>query len=424
MQTLRAFFHDAEEGQALVVIAITMLAMLFGVGLAIDSGQLFNGRRTAQEAADAASFAGATVLYQGGTVAQATSAATDDAALNGYAANLPTSGTTVTVSSPPASGPFSGSAAYVEVVISTPVRTSLVPQQAGVTTVRARGVAGNVTRANAYAVMALDQSCTPAGAISVGSTGLLQVTGGGIELNSCSTSAGTNTGSVSLAAGYTTDVVGNVSGTWPNVRAGRPVAPDPLAGLPRPSTNGLSSYLPACSPAINQPGIYTSSFVGTGSCSYVLAPGTYILKGAGVNLSGNSTLCTGTSCTPATTAGGVMLFLTSSSYPATGGTCGTFSLQGNSGSSLSGPTSGTYPGMLLWQDAVCTGTLTFGGTGELDVTNGTIYAPTATVQANGSNAQIEVSQIVAKRIDVANGKFEVNFATSLTYQSPLPALVE
>ena len=85
MPLLRAFFRDAEEGQAIVVVAITMLAMLFGVGLAVDSGQLFNGRRTAQEAADAAAFAGATVLYQGGTVDQATSAATSDAALNGYA---------------------------------------------------------------------------------------------------------------------------------------------------------------------------------------------------------------------------------------------------------------------------------------------------------------------------------------------------
>ncbi len=422
---LRAFFRDAEEGHALVVIAITMLAMLFGVGLAIDSGQLFNGRRTAQEAADAAAFAGATVLYQGGTVQQATDAAIADAALNGYATNVPTSGTTVTVS-PPASGPFIGNPSYVEVVISAPVRTSLVPQQAGVTTVRARGVAGNVARANTYAVMALDQSCTQQGAINVGTSGILQVTGGGIELNSCSATAGTNTGSgtVTLAAGYTTDVVGNVSGTWPGVRAGRPVAPDPFAGLPRPSTNGLPSYSPACSPTVNQPGIYTTSF--SSNCTYVLAPGVYVLKGAGVNLAGNSSLCTGAPCTPATAAGGVMLFLTNASYPAAGGACGTFTLQGNagSGSNLSGPTTGTYLGMLLWQDAACTGTLTFGGNGEIDATNGTIYAPTATVQANGNNADVQVSQIVAKRIDVANGKFEVNFTTSLTYRSPLPALVE
>jgi len=119
-----------------------------------------------------------------------------------------------------------------------------------------------------------------------------------------------------------------------------------------------------------------------------------------------------------------MRFSPYSRYHSTGGTCGTFSLQGSTGATLSGPTGGTYLGMLLWQDAACTGTLTFGGTGELDTTNGTIYAPTATVRANGTNAEIEVSQIVAKRIDVANGKFEVNFATSLTYQSPLPALVE
>ena len=50
---------EGERGQALVLIAITFLGMLMAVGLAIDSGQLFVARRTAQEAADAGAYAGA-----------------------------------------------------------------------------------------------------------------------------------------------------------------------------------------------------------------------------------------------------------------------------------------------------------------------------------------------------------------------------
>ena len=98
MRALRAFCGPrGEGGQAIVLVAIFMLGMLFAVGLAIDTGQLFNGRRTAQEAADAAAFAGAVVLYQHGSAEQASSAATADATLNGYSTDVPTSGTTVTV---------------------------------------------------------------------------------------------------------------------------------------------------------------------------------------------------------------------------------------------------------------------------------------------------------------------------------------
>ena len=57
---MRKFFGpDSEAGQAIVMIAIVFMGLLFVVGLAIDSGQLFAAKRTQQEAADAAAFAGA-----------------------------------------------------------------------------------------------------------------------------------------------------------------------------------------------------------------------------------------------------------------------------------------------------------------------------------------------------------------------------
>ncbi len=70
MSALRRLSGD-EEGQAILLAAAMFLALLFMVGLAIDGGQLFVAKRTQQEAADAAAFAGAIVLYQGGTNAQA-----------------------------------------------------------------------------------------------------------------------------------------------------------------------------------------------------------------------------------------------------------------------------------------------------------------------------------------------------------------
>ena len=75
-----------DGGQAMVLIAIMFMTLLFFVGLAVDAGQLYVAKRTEQEAADAAAFAAAIVIYQSGerppsalTVTNAISAATDQA---------------------------------------------------------------------------------------------------------------------------------------------------------------------------------------------------------------------------------------------------------------------------------------------------------------------------------------------------------
>ncbi|MBI3521788.1 MAG: hypothetical protein HY071_01655 [Chloroflexi bacterium] len=415
-------FAAREDGQAIVMVAIFMLAMLFAVGLAIDSGQLFVAKRTQQEAADAAAFAGAVALYQGattGSAGTAVAAAVADATLNGYT----TGGTTtVTVNNPPTSGTFSGNSAYVEVTITTSVRTSLVPQESGLTTVRARGVAGNAPLNLGYAVIAVDQNCD-SGTATLSSNGSLLITGGGIMINSCSATAGDNNGTVTLspAGTYHTDVVGNATGSWPDLRTGRTVQPDPFAGYPKPSTTGLPTYSPACSPAINQPGIYTSTF--NSNCDYVLAPGNYIFKGGGISLGGNSSLCNGATCITPSAAGGVFLFLTQSTYPATGGSCATLALNGNNTTTLTPPTSGTYMGMLIMYDSNCSGTLSIGGNGSI-TTTGTIYAPNGTIAGNGNNSAVSASQIIAKKIDTQNADFTISYSTATTAQPTVPALTE
>src|SRR5262245_34882207 len=84
MNAMRRFVREEDDGQAVVLFAILMLALLFIVGLAIDAGQLYSNKRTEQEAADSAAFAGAVILYQGGSGAQARTAAFEDALKNGY----------------------------------------------------------------------------------------------------------------------------------------------------------------------------------------------------------------------------------------------------------------------------------------------------------------------------------------------------
>lgn len=54
--------HNAEKGQAAVLLAVAMIALVAIVGLAIDGGMLYWNQRRAQNGADAAAIAGTTAL--------------------------------------------------------------------------------------------------------------------------------------------------------------------------------------------------------------------------------------------------------------------------------------------------------------------------------------------------------------------------
>lgn len=391
-----------------VLVALSLTGLLLVVGLGIDAGRLFDVRRSAQAAADAGAFAGAAVLYSAGTAAQALAAAEADAADNGFSDSATT---TVSVSSPPASGEHVNDSRYVEVVIVVEVKTLLLPPQ--VTNVRARGVAGVAPIDLRYAIVALDDSATN-GALKLGPQGSLTITGGGIMVNSSHSTAADNSGIVTIPSGEKTDVVGGVgpqASAWPNLRTGRPITQDPFYGFPMPSTSGTNYGNPVCCSL--QPGIYTGDIDGNNN--WVLAAGTYILKGAGIDLFGNSSI-TGT---------GVFIFITQSTYPASGGTCAnpTVKVTGNGASSLTPPTSGVYDGMLIYQDPACAGSITLGGNGAL-TTTGTIYAPSATVGLNGNNAAISASQIVADRVDVQNADITLTYSAAATAIPRIPALAE
>lgn len=53
---------EKERGQALILVALSLIGLLAMVGVALDGGQLYRSRREAQNAADAAALAGARLL--------------------------------------------------------------------------------------------------------------------------------------------------------------------------------------------------------------------------------------------------------------------------------------------------------------------------------------------------------------------------
>ncbi len=420
-----------ERGQAVVFIAILMLAMLMMAGLAIDAGQLFVARRTMQEAADAAAYAGAVVLYQGGTTAQASAAATSDAQRNGYVDGV--AGYAVTINLPPASGPHAGSLSYLEAIIQGQVKTSLVPG-GNLTTVRVRSVGGAAPLNNGYAIMSLNRG-SASGAFSTAPNADVHLAGGGIIVNSTNATAAINAQNdparFTISSPYGISIAGGTGSTWPPgfpVTTGAPQAPDPFAGFPKPSTHGLPicNSLAGCQDASGYqiPGIYTVSLSGAGGTTITLNPGVYILE-AGINGSGNADIVSRSdaSCQGPPNNCGVFLFNTTTGYPSPGGSCAGITLSGNAASNLQPMPSGTYKNLLIYQDSACAAQMTISGNGWLTA-SGSIYLPNAAFQFNGNNATLNGSQLVASTVDLQNGNITINFAGASTAQPILPRLAE
>ena len=429
MRQLRRFFvPEGDEGQAVVFVALVLLGMLFAVGLAIDAGTLYSAKRSEQEAADAAAFAGAVVLYQGGSASQAKAAARDDAATNGYV-HL-SNQTTVLVNMPPQSGPYLNDTDHVEVIITRQVRTALVPAQAGLTAVTARGVAGTEGLQSGYAIMALDRGNTD-GSFNVSSNGDIHVTGGGILVNSSSSSAATSDQNSNARFNITPndrsiDIRGHQSGTWPsdvNLQPGHIQIPDPFAGTPAPRPADLD--LPICDSLLacqdgagNQiPGVYTVSIADAGNANIRLNTGVYVLT-HGMNLAGNA----GITSNP----GGVLLFNTYSNFPGAPGptpTCSDVNLSGNGSVNIAAMTTPPWANLLFYQDRLCTTLLKIAGNGGFYGT-GSVYVPSGKVQFDGNPSTLNGSQLIAKNVDVQNGNITINYNAATTAQPRLPRLAE
>ncbi len=105
-----------ESGQTLIFVALSMTIILGFTAMAADVGTLLHDKRNLQIAADSAAIAGA--------VEEKVSSVTGDIQASGQTASTQngfTNGSnqvTVTINTPPASGPHAGAAGYVEAIVS------------------------------------------------------------------------------------------------------------------------------------------------------------------------------------------------------------------------------------------------------------------------------------------------------------------
>jgi len=448
-----------EEGQALIVVAGGLAVLMLAAGLGIDMGYLRYEQRRQQAAADSAAIAGAAEISYG----DVTTAAQTDAATNGYTNG--SNNVTVTVYNPPNDGPHAGVSGYVEVLVSK-IQPTFFATVAGFNNVTV------TTRAVAYA--GNGQGCiyalapTGTGVLMNGSTDISSSCG--MYINSNGGQALLMNGSNTLDDKFTdivgSDLLNGTNTTDPTPTTGIVPVGDPLAYLdssePSISTpcSGGSTY-----PAINgtganvtispgsscysvtingsnntvtlNPGNYGSvsvngsgnvvtlgagiygnvlingtgtltfgpgqysSITGNGTPNEIFNPGTYVITSGGLTLNGANGM----------SGSGVTFYL--------GPNAGGLTVNGSDSTSLSAPTTGTFSGILFFQNPNDTNAATFNGSNGT-VWNGAIYLPTAQVTMNGGNSSSAQYTILVAYNLVLNGTdtFNDNYA-NLAQGSPI-----
>lgn len=370
----------SEKGQAVVVVALVLIVLLSFVALAVDVGYLRYEKRQLQTAADAAAIAGAEELSYG----DVTSAADADSAANGFTNG--SNGVTVTVNNPPASGAHVGDSTYVEAIVSRTAPTFFA---------KAFGVSSTRITARAVAHMGSSTNCVFALAPSGSSTMKLDSHATvsspcGIVVESNSGSAFSCSSSNSFSA-PSIGIVGGVAGGCPtpaNTTTGitAPTPSDPLAYLPKPTVGACNSSSgnrqtysggTASNPNVLNPGTYCGGIRIQQGAYVVFNPGVYILTSSvsvgGITIDIASNVTTNTSTSPY----GVTFY----NYGPGGNI--SFTMQTyTSGESVSliAPTTGTYRGILFFQDPQDTSSAQIlGGSAFGTVLQGSYYFPTAPV---------------------------------------------
>ncbi|HZT29910.1 MAG TPA: pilus assembly protein TadG-related protein [Bryobacteraceae bacterium] len=388
--------RHSERGQAVILFTLSVIVMFGVLGLVVDIGWAYFRKQAAQAAADAAALAAVREAVQwapwgqtcgvAGVACQSATTCPNPipnpptnnmqggcayAKENGFA--VTTGGNqTVTMAGGTSGPPVGVTVNYW----ATAVVTETVPQTFSAIlgntslTVSARATAGTMSGGGGGCIYVLNQTGT---SVSGNGTTLLQ-TACGVYVNSTDQKAVTLTGGAKINAtdGASVNITGNWSGNGnstitPTPNVGVSATADPFSSLPAPSvgsctSNGVS--LTNQQTLTIDPGVYCGPITLGGQSSLTLNPGLYILKGgisvgAGANLSGS----------------GVTLYNQS----------GSISMGGGGNITLTAPTSGTYKGVVIFQDKSNSSTASLIG-GATQNISGLVYMPTASLTYGGGSS--------------------------------------
>jgi Flp pilus assembly protein TadG len=411
--------NAAEEGQALLMVTLGISFLLGVLGLVVDVGYGYYVKQVAQAAADSAVLAAVaaaapssgacgTAVLCNSTPTNCSANPTNPPATNFDSACLyakangftNSSAQTVTISSgtgTPPSAPGVSTTYWVTVTAS---------QQQYLGFLSALGLHGGLIAAQATG--AVNAAAGAGGCIYVlDPTGsALNVSGSanissdcGIYVDSSASNAFVSSGGAKTTASAV-DIVGNV-----NISGGSTVTPtpttgvspvaDPLANLPPPVFSGCHGGIGksiSATTATLSPDVYCGGITVSGGAHVTFNPGQYILNGGGLNVSGNSIV----------SGAGVFFYNTSYGY-----SFGPIIISGGTGVTLTAPASGTYQGILFFQDRTifASAASTFSG-GSLANVSGTIYLPTAQLYFSGGASTSPLTMaLVCKELNVSGNAY-------------------
>jgi len=375
-------------------------------GICFDVGYLEHAQREMQTAADAAATAGAQEIVSG-ALSSVSSAAQLGATTNGFTNG--SSNVTVTINNPPLSGYYAGNSSAVEAIITQSAPTFFMRAfSINAATVYARAVAAQVTSPNC--VFALDPSLSDA--LEANNDATVNV-GCGVIDNSSSSSAAFATGSASINA-TAINVVGGAStnnnGSFsPTPKTGVLPLSDPLIAIVAPTVGGCT-YTNYPNPGSMggqtvtlYPGTYCNGINIANGMTGIFTSGTYIISGGGMNIAGGSKV----------TGSSVMFYISKGN----GYSFAPLVINNGTTVTLSAPTSGTYSGMLFFQDRSITTANTSNSStslagGATMTLTGAIYLPGTQLNvSNGTNTSATYTIVVADSILFQGGiKLNANYS--------------
>ncbi len=370
----------SEEGSIAALIGLGLPVFLGLAALSMDVSQWYDEKRTLQTAADAAAVGAATELTDGRSATMTTQASAD-ALRNGVPI---VAGTTITLNSPPQSGPNLGNAKAVEVIITRQAHRTFSGSLFGTDPlVRVRAVALIGDPGN-YCVLGLSE-------VNVA----ILVSGSTDVVLDCGVAANADlrmNGNQAELTATSATISGSVTGFEQNLdvppgatQEGAPTTDDPYSALSLPSPLPGAGTVSGSAPKTYSPGTYNSEINITGG-NVVFNPGVYVLNNAPMKITGGN--ITGT---------GVTFIFTGTAPNNVGG----IDFSGNGTLTLKAPTSGAYEGVAFYQSASA-GTSNvnkINGTSNFKIT-GAVYFPKQEVQFQGDNTSGGggCTQIVADKV--------------------------
>ena len=382
-----------ERGNAMIVCAATLPLVIGSAAIGVDTIQVSLARRQLQRAADSAAIAGAYARFQNQNV---NTAVNRDLTFNN---DVPLNGTP-TIQNAPASGPYAGDNLAVRVVLTAQRAVPFMSLFRDSTITVTTEATAKAVFAGEYCMVALEPTAT---GIDIGGNATVDMDCGMIS-NSTSASAVTAGGSSSVRSNPVAAYGGVPAST--NFAPGTvrmpysPRLPDPYAALPMPAVPGGCNQRLDVNPQGTQ--TVTTSTPGyqgnnTWCFSDVDIKGTVTFPtGATIIVNGGEL---GFGSQAVATGSQVTFLLTYSNMTSFPDRVAQLDIAAGATLNLTAPDSGTYSGVLVYQDRRAPdGTSHINGNSSTTF-RGSWYFPSRTLVFNGtSGMHTECMQMVGRRL--------------------------